>query len=680
MGRHLVYPSLKAIFLNWPQLIIGAGLGIATGTVYGQTTSLPSVKQALQIQAQSSDVSSFQMEQFLMSRIPALPKPSRWEEWTAQQERLRRHTLDEVAYHGWPHEWVVSPPDFEQVGVIETSHGYRIRKLRYEIVPGFLSTALLYEPQEISGRSPSILNALGQEPAGTAVEYEQVRCINFVKRGIVTLALEWPAFGDLSQEGNLHDYGAQLNLVGLNVLGFHYLAMRRGLDYLATLPEVDPTRIGMTGLSGGGWQTVLLSALDERVAVSVEVAGIGSRESNLARPHDTDEVEESAPDLMRGEDYPEFIAMRAPRPTLLIHNAVDSCCFRARLVKPYIYDNVKQFFQLYGASDALQWHENFDPGTHNYQLDNREQAYRFFSREFHLPAVPAEIFSNDEIRKPQELAIEVPADNLTILALARKLAGQIKRETIPASGDKRSNWVQLERKKLKAVVHYDPVSTVQALMMSNGLGLDFHFLAYRFGFSNGLGATGIWLQENAVPQNQSTVIVLNDKGYEFAEKTVSEHVDRGEQVLALNLLFNGLSAPGYPDPTDWTMLTDGSGSRALGLEVAQLISVGRWIRSTSNAGKIHVETDGIRSQVMALTAAAIAPDLFSAIVSRNAMESLTFLLDTPVPIRSAPELFCLDLYQDYDLNVLEAIASPVKIISTQAASAAGPWKLKQYTP
>ena len=82
----------------------------------------------------------------------------------------------------------------------------------------------------------------------------------------------------------------------------------------------------------------------------------------------------------------------------------------------------------------------------------------------------------------------------------------------------------------------------------------------------------------------------------------------------------------------------------------------------------------------ALTAAAIAPDLFSAIVSRNAMESLTFLLDTPVPIRSAPELFCLDLYQDYDLNVLEAIASPVKIISTQAASAAGPWKLKQYTP
>ena len=74
--------------------------------------------------------------------------------------------------------------------------------------------------------------------------------------------------------------------------------------------------------------------------------------------------------------------MRAPRPTLLIHNAVDSCCFRAPSVKPYIYENVKPFFQLFGRTDALQWHENFNPGTHNYQLDNREQAYRFFSREF----------------------------------------------------------------------------------------------------------------------------------------------------------------------------------------------------------------------------------------------------------------------------------------------------------
>ena len=93
---------------------------------------------------------------------------------------------------------------------------------------------------------------------------------------------------------------------------------------------------------------------------------------------------------------------------------------------------------------------------------------------------------------------------------------------------------------------------------------------------------------------------------------------------------------------------------------------------------VQLNTDGIRSQVFALTAAALEPEMFSTVVSRNGMKSLAFLLDTPVPIRSAPELFCLDFYKDFDLDVLETLASPVSITLTQQASAAGPWKLKGY--
>jgi hypothetical protein len=268
----------------WAAFLSFAALCAPTCCGHAQTTSLPSVERALQTTVQSSSISTYQMQQFLMARIPPLPHPADAQAWKVEAERLRNHTLNDVAYHGWPRDWVVSPPHFEQVGVIETRHGYRIRKLRYEIVPGFESTALLYEPTTVSGPVPAILNVLGHEPVGTAVEYEQKRCINFAKRGIVALNLQWPAFGELSQVGNWHDYAAQLNLVGSNALGFFYLAMRHGLDYLATLPRVDVQRIGMTGLSGGGWQTVMLSALDERIAVAAEVAGVGSRESNLTRP------------------------------------------------------------------------------------------------------------------------------------------------------------------------------------------------------------------------------------------------------------------------------------------------------------------------------------------------------------------------------------------------------------
>jgi hypothetical protein len=666
---------LSVLFLTWC---------LISNSVQAQTTSLSSVEQALEKPVQPFTVTEFQLQQYLMARIPPLPSPTTPAQWRTEEQRLRRYILDEIAYHGWPHEWIDSAPRFEEVGVIETDHGYRIHKLRYEIVPGFMSTALLYEPEKIAGRAPGILNVTGHEPEAIAVEYEQKRCINFAKRGIIALNLGWMGFGELSQPENAHDYGAHLSLVGSNALGLFYLAMRRGLDYLAALPEVDSTRLGVTGLSGGGWQTVLLSALDERVAVSVEVAGVGSRESNLTQPLDTDEIEENAPDLTQGEDYPEFIAMRAPHPTLLIHNAVDSCCFRASLVKPYLYDQVKPFFQMFGASAALAWHENFDPGTHNYQLDNRIQAYRFFTEHFHLPVAENEIFSDDEIRTPQELAIGVPADNLTILGLARKLLSQIKRGPIPAEGAQRSSWIASEQGKLKSVIRYTPVSALRVLRTSNGLGtgldgrgVSFQFLSYRFDLSNGLSATGIWFKENAAPQNVPLTIVLNDKGYKAAGEAVSEHVDHGEQVLALDLLFNGATVPESPDPSDWEMLVDSSGERPLGLEVAQLITTANWLRSTSRS-QVQVETDGIRSQVVALTAAAIEPGAFSRIVSRNAMKSLAYLVDTPVPYRSAPELFCLDLYKDFDLDSLGALAAPVKVTVATFADVPGSSRVKTY--
>jgi len=332
---------------EWPIILACTlcALCVANTNLNAQTTMLPSIVETLSKPVQLPAVTQFQLEQYLMGRIPPLPPPSTPELWTAEEQRLRRHMLEEVAFHGWPREWIESRPYFQEVGVIETDYGYRIRKLRYEIVPGFMSTALMYEPEKITGRVPAVLNLIGHEPDGIAVEYEQKRCINFAKRGMVALDLGWMQFGELSQPGNEHDYGAHLDLVGSNALGLFYLAMRRGLDYLSTLPNVDPTRIGATGLSGGGWQTVVLGALDPRVAVAVEVAGFGSRESNLTAPSDTYEIEEDAPDIMQGFDYPEFIAMRAPRPTLLVHNAVDSCCFRAPLVEPYIYTQVKPFFR-----------------------------------------------------------------------------------------------------------------------------------------------------------------------------------------------------------------------------------------------------------------------------------------------------------------------------------------------
>jgi hypothetical protein len=276
-----------------------------------------------------------------------------------------------------------------------------------------------------------------------------------------------------------------------------------------------------------------------------------------------------------------------------------------------------------------------------------------------LPLLDGEIYSDDEIRTPQELSIGVPADNLTFVTLARKLAQQIHHEPAPADSEVRQVWAKKEREKLESVVRYAPVSMVRALRVDNGRIFDFRTLSFRFDFSNELSANGILFREEAAPENAPATIVLDDKGYKAATDIVAQRVDRGEQVLALDLFFNGDL---LPDRSSWELLTDSSGARPLGLETAQLIAIASWLHSTTGQ-PVQVETDGIRNQVIALTAAAIAPEDFSAVENRNGMKSLSYLIDTPVPFRSAPELFCLDLYRYFDIDTLAALAAPGKIVT-----------------
>jgi dienelactone hydrolase len=629
-------------------------------TAAGQSTPR-SVEPLLLREIQPTSVTAFQVQKFLMQRIPKLPTPTSAQEWTAEEARLRKHILNAVIFHGWPRAWITSPPNFQEAGIIETKHGYRLHKLRYEIVPGFWSTAILYEPDHIQGRIPAILNVHGHEPLGNSAEYKQKRCINFAKRGILALSLGWFGYGELSQPYNAHDYGAHLDLVGANAVGLFYLAMRRGLDYLAARSDVDPNRLGVTGLSGGGWQTIVLSALDPRVKVAVEVAGFGSLQSNITHPVDTDEVEENPTDFTDGEDYTYLVAMRAARPTLLIHNAMDNCCFRSMLVKPYIYDAIKPFFQLYGKPDALAWHENRDPGTHNYQLDNREHAYAFFTRYFNLPVSGNEIPSDQEILSIDQLKVDLPSDNLTVLGVAREFARGIKRAPIPTESDEQPEWTTAQRAKLKSVIRYQPVKVDDAWRIWNTKGMGVESLSYRFDFSNNLSATAEWLKGIAVQDHAPATLVLNDGGREASAAIVSDRVNRGEQVLALDVIFNGEMRPQKPDPTDYELLVATTGGRPLGLEVAQLIGAARWFCETSGNRTVGLEATGFRSQVVALTAAAIEPSLFSGIVTHRGIGSLGYLLNAPVPFRKAPELFCLDFYKEFDLNQLIALGRRVTV-------------------
>jgi dienelactone hydrolase len=604
-----------------------------------------------------------QIKSYILKRVAGPRIPASSAQWSEEAQHLRQHLLQEVVFHGWPEEWVNSPPRFEDLGTIETHQGYRLRKLRYEIVPGFQSVAILYEPEKLPAKAPAILNLNGHVgPQGKAVEYKQKRCINFAKHGILALNLEWFAFGELRQEGNEHWYAAHLDLVGANGLGIFLLEMRRGLDYLYDHPSVDRDRIGVTGLSGGGWQTIFLSSLDTRVKVAVPVAGYSSTATKVeARKYgDLGDIEQNGTDLLETTDYTHLTAMMSPRPALLIYNAEDDCCFRAPLVKPLIYDGIRPFFKLYGKEDVFQWYENRDPGTHNYQLANREQAYRFFSQQFAIPVIEKEIPSGQEIRNYDELVVGLPKNNLTILDLARKIASAVTRPPIPSVSAAKAAWANSERQKLNSVVRFKPVRLARAWTSANTKNQGIETLSYLLEMDNGLSASGVWLKGIETPPTAPVTIVLNDQGRKAAAADVSNRVNRDEQVLALDLMFFG-DAWKDLEPFSYAQILDGEGERPVGIQAAQLIEVAQWFRKRSGAQKLRLESRGIRTEVIALVAAALQPDLFSQVVVHEGMPTLDYVLRAPVTFQQAPELFCLDLYKEFDIDRLAAAAAPAEL-------------------
>jgi hypothetical protein len=383
-------------------------------------------------------------------------------------------------------------------------------------------------------------------------------------------------------------------------------------------------------------------------------------------------------------------AMRAPRPTLLVYGAEDEYGMRAPLEKPHLYDEIKPFFKLYGKEDAFAWHENVDPGTHNYQLDNRQRSYSFFTKHFNMPVIQQEIPVDGEIKSCEELVVGLPENNLTIVSLAKKLAADTRRPPLPHDASSRAKWAHAARGRLKSVVRYNPVTVEHAWPVSSTRNKGLETLSYCLEFSNKLSATGVWLKAITAPTNAPIAIVLTDDGRQavrtevFADPTrapilsecradsVAWYVNRGEQVLAINLLFTGDASPDKPgaaktlwDPSNlYTQLLASIGERPLGIEAAQLIAATKWLQESKRSQHVFLESRGIRSQVIALVASALEPSAYSELLIREGMESLGHLLDKPVSYQEAPELFCLDLYKEFDIESLTALTEPTKVVQT----------------
>ncbi|MFH1266416.1 MAG: acetylxylan esterase, partial [Planctomycetota bacterium] len=440
-----------------PVLVLLFG-GILAGAAPLQAADQAELKAFLDREIVGSVLPMAEVERYCDERVPRMPEVSSVAEWEAEANRIRAEVLEKIVYCGEAAKWRDAPAKVEWFETIEGGPGYRIKKLRFEALPGLWIPALLYEPEKLSGKVPAILNVNGHVGApGKAYVPKQIRCINQAKRGMLALNVEWVGMGQLSSAGYGHYRMNQIDLCGTSGLAPFYLNMKRGLDVLLSHEHADPARVAVTGLSGGGWQTITISSLDTRVTLTDPVAGYSSFRTRAYHLKDLGDSEQTPNDLGSICDYAHLTAMMAPRPTLLTFNLHDGCCFEGEYALQPLLDAAKPIFRLYDREDSLRSHVNDDPaGVHNYEVDNRQQLYRMLGDFFHPGDAafdPKEIPSDDEVKSKEDLLVELPENCEDFNTLALALAKSLPREPdLPKKKDAALKWQQLRRAKLGEIV------------------------------------------------------------------------------------------------------------------------------------------------------------------------------------------------------------------------------------
>jgi cephalosporin-C deacetylase-like acetyl esterase len=274
--------------------------------------------------------------------------------------------------------------------------GFVVQKLIFQSLPGVYVTALVYVPDDRSRKHPAVL-----VPAGHAADgkfHYQTLSQKLVGRGYVVISWDPVGQGERSQFWDATAGKSRYNLIcgehavmgnlaylaGANLARWEIWDGIRAVDYLLTRPEVDAERISITGTSGGGFQTALIAALDERIKVaapSCYISAMPMRISNriFADP-DSDPEQDLLGMISNGVDHPGLLLLMYPRPVLVAAAVLDF--FPIEGTRKTVRE-VRRLYERFGRGDRIALIEGYH--AHQFSPENQEAALAFLDHFSQMP-------------------------------------------------------------------------------------------------------------------------------------------------------------------------------------------------------------------------------------------------------------------------------------------------------
>ena len=298
-----------------------------------------------------------------LNTLRTFPKIESRAEWKDRAAEIREHV--QFATGLWPLP-PRTPLNDRIFGRLERD-GYSVEKVYFETYPGFFLAGNLYRPLGKGiGPFPAILNPHGHWKNGRMADEElgsiAARCISFARQGMVAFSYDMVGYNDTVQVDHKFASDPKNLLWNISLMGLQTWNSIRALDFLESLPDVDRKRLACTGESGGGTQTFILGAIDDRLAAQAPIVMVSHSMQGGC-------LCENAPGLRVDYSNMEIAAAPAPRPQIMVSATGDWTRKTMEVEGP----SIEKIYELFRAEDRFDY-AIFDY-PHNYNKETREAVY-----------------------------------------------------------------------------------------------------------------------------------------------------------------------------------------------------------------------------------------------------------------------------------------------------------------